>query len=167
MLEQIDPRPENPAMSRHYALPLALLLIAVPVTASAQTGAPDTENGRYSFSRVEDGYLRLDQRTGQVSVCSRRVRRLVLPSGPGRAGGARGGDRASAARQCVAEEGDAGAGNHAAGRMRPRRPPSPTEKPILKVPSDAELDRAVAVMERFWKRLVDMVQRWQREMTPI
>ncbi len=53
-------------MSRHYALPLALLLIAVPLTASAQTAAPDTENGRYSFSRVEDGHLRLDQRTGQV-----------------------------------------------------------------------------------------------------
>ena len=40
--------------------------------ASAQNGAPDTENGRYSFNRVEDGYLRLDQRTGQVSVCARR-----------------------------------------------------------------------------------------------
>ena len=45
--------------------------------------------------------------------------------------------------------------------------PSPAEKPALKVPSDAELDRAMAVMERLWKRLVDMVQRWQREMTPI
>ncbi len=45
--------------------------------------------------------------------------------------------------------------------------PAPTEKPALKVPSDAELYCAVAMMERFWKRLVDMVQRWQREMTPI
>jgi len=25
----------------------------------------------------------------------------------------------------------------------------------------------MAVIERMWKRLVEMVQRWQREMTPI
>src|SRR5690606_12890456 len=60
------------AMPRLFAMPLALILTALPLTASAQNGAPDTENGRYSFNRVEDGFLRLDQRTGQVSVCARR-----------------------------------------------------------------------------------------------
>lgn len=166
MLEQIDPRPENPAMSRHYALPLALILIATPVTASAQTGAPDTENGRYSFSRVEDGYLRLDQRTGQVSVCSRRPvgwschpvpdERTALEEEIARLQR----DNASLKKEMLAR-GITPPGGSAA------QAPSPTEKPTLKVPSDAEIDRAVAVMERWWKRLVDMVQRWQREMTPI
>ena len=166
MLEQIDPRPENPAMSRHYALPLALILIALPVTASAQTGAPDTENGRYSFSRVEDGYLRLDQRTGQVSVCSRRPvgwschpvpdERAALEEEIARLQR----DNASLKKEMLAR-GITPPGGSAA------QAPSPTEKPTLKVPSDAEIDRAVAVMERWWKRLVDMVQRWQREMTPI
>ena len=52
-------------MSRLFAVPLVLLLTSLPLTASAQSGTPDTENGRYSFSRVEDGHLRLDQRTGQ------------------------------------------------------------------------------------------------------
>ena len=45
--------------------------------------------------------------------------------------------------------------------------PSAPDKPATKMPSEADLDRAMAVMERLWKRLVEMVQRWQREMTPI
>src|ERR1700742_1073025 len=34
--------------------------------------APDTENGRYTFSAVADGMLRLDTRTGAVSICAKR-----------------------------------------------------------------------------------------------
>ena len=36
--------------------------------------APDqAEDGRYSFHRVEDGFLRLDSRSGQVSLCGRKT----------------------------------------------------------------------------------------------
>ena len=166
MLEQIDPRPEIPAMSRLFAVPLVLFLTGLPLTASAQSGTPDTENGRYSFSRVEDGHLRLDQRTGQVSLCSRRNmgwschpvpdERAALEEEIARLQR----DNAVLKKEMLAR-GITPPGGSAA------QVPSPAEKPVLKVPSDAELDRAMAVMERLWKRLVDMVQRWQREMTPI
>ena len=54
------------------ALALAfMLLLAHFGVASAQTATPDSENGRYSFSAVADGVLRLDTRTGQISQCSR------------------------------------------------------------------------------------------------
>ncbi len=40
---------------------MALVLAALPISASAQTTAPRcTENGRYTFNRVDDDYLRLD-----------------------------------------------------------------------------------------------------------
>src|SRR6266700_259989 len=32
----------------------------------------ENEDSRFSFYRAEDGYLRLDGRTGQVSLCTRR-----------------------------------------------------------------------------------------------
>jgi hypothetical protein len=153
-------------MSRLFAVPLALLLTGLPVAASAQSDTPDTENGRYSFSRVEDGHLRLDQRTGQVSVCTRRNigwschpvpdERAALEEEIARLQR----DNAALKREMLAR-GITPPGGSAA------KAPSPTDKPELKVPSDAELDRAMAVMERVWKRLVDMVQRWQREMSPI
>src|SRR5437016_7447222 len=59
-------------MMRLFALALTLSL-ADFAAVSAQTATPDSENGRYSFSPVADGVLRLDTRTGQVSQCSRNA----------------------------------------------------------------------------------------------
>src|SRR4051794_31367942 len=57
-------------LMRMIILVLSLLLANVAV-ASAQMATPDSENGRYSFSPLADGVLRLDTRTGQVAQCSR------------------------------------------------------------------------------------------------
>src|SRR5215475_16070123 len=45
---------------------LVAVVLGVPA-AHAQTAAPDPENGRFTFNQVEDEFLRLDTRTGQVS----------------------------------------------------------------------------------------------------
>ena len=50
---------------------LVFAVVAFAPAASAQT-APDTENGRYVFNQVADGMLRLDTRTGQVSLCAKK-----------------------------------------------------------------------------------------------
>lgn len=153
-------------MPRLFAMPLALLLGAVPLAALAQTGSPDTENGRYSFNRVEDGFLRLDQRTGQVSLCNRRSvgwschpvpdERTALEEEIARLQK----DNAALKKEMLARGITPPGGSMA-------QAPAPADKPDLKAPSEADLDRAMAVMERWWKRLVEMVQRWQRELTPI
>ena len=36
------------------------------------TAAPQSDDKRYTFNRVDEGYLRLDGRTGQVSICASR-----------------------------------------------------------------------------------------------
>jgi hypothetical protein len=153
-------------MNRSLAVPLAVVLAALPFAASAQNDAPDSENGRYSFNRVEDGYLRLDQRTGQVSLCARRNmgwschpvpdERTALEEEIGRLQR----DNAALKKEMLAR------GITPPGGALSQTPAAP-DKPAAKMPSEADLDRAVAVMERLWKRLVEMVQRWQREMTPI
>src|SRR5947209_6883730 len=51
---------------------LALTLLAVATPALAQQPADlaeATENGRYSMTPLEDGFLRLDTRTGAVALC--------------------------------------------------------------------------------------------------
>jgi hypothetical protein len=87
-------------------LALALTLsLADFAAASAQTATPDSENGRYSFSPVADGVLRLDTRTGQVSQCKPERCRLGLQFGARRALGAGDRDRPPAGRERDAEEG--------------------------------------------------------------
>ena len=46
------------------------LVLAGPAAWAQQN--PPANDGRFSFHRVEDGYLRLDGRTGQVSLCAQR-----------------------------------------------------------------------------------------------
>src|ERR1700733_13911724 len=41
--------------------------------AVAEDATPDTGGGRYMFSKVAEGFLRLDTQTGEVSVCSQRT----------------------------------------------------------------------------------------------
>src|SRR5262249_14603983 len=57
-------------------IPTAPFLCAGPVLAGsavlAQSTVPESADSRYTFNRIDDGYLRLDGRTGQVSICARR-----------------------------------------------------------------------------------------------
>jgi hypothetical protein len=54
------------------AIVIAALAFAV-ARAAAQETAPDSEGGRYTFNKISNGFLRLDTRTGDVSVCSERA----------------------------------------------------------------------------------------------
>ncbi len=41
--------------------------------ALADDAMPENDGGRYTFSKVADGFLRLDTQTGEVSICSQRT----------------------------------------------------------------------------------------------
>jgi len=41
----------------------------------AQTVNPESDDARYSYNRVDDGFLRLDMHSGEVSLCSRAAGR--------------------------------------------------------------------------------------------
>ncbi len=145
------------------ALACTLSFLALP--AAAQNGAPDSEGGRYSFTRVDDGYLRLDQHNGQVSLCTRRNVGWACHPVPD--------ERAALEEEISRLQKDNAAMKRemlARGILPPgiKQPPAPAEsKPDLglKVPSDAEIDRVMGVMEKMWRRLVEMVQRVQKELS--
>jgi hypothetical protein len=55
--------------------PLALAVAGIALLcgpAAAQGAQPESDDSRFSFFHADGGYLRLDGRTGQVSLCSRR-----------------------------------------------------------------------------------------------
>jgi hypothetical protein len=130
-------------------------------TASAETATPDSENGRYSFNPVSDGVLRLDTRTGQVSHCSRSdagwackvvpEERSALESEIARLQG----ESATLKKELLAR----GLPVPGAPTLSPAKP----GEPELKLPSDADVDKMISFLEKFWRRLIEMVTAVQKD----
>ena len=145
---------------RLFAVTLTLLLAAV-APASAQTATPDSENGRYSFNPVADGVLRLDTRTGQVSQCSRSDAGWACKAVP---------DERSALETEIARLQSENAtmkkellsrGLPVPGVSAPSGAKPGEDE--LKLPSDAEVDRVVAFLEKVWRRLIEMGRNVQKD----
>jgi len=139
---------------------------ASPGQGSSALGADD---GRYSFHRVGEGFVRLDSRTGQVAQCGWSAsgwscklvpdERAALESEIARLQR----DNVELKKALLSRGIDLPAGvvaeAPAAGPVPPANVPDPSAKPPSepKMPSEAELDRAFAFMKHVWRRLVDMM----------
>jgi len=145
---------------RLFALAITLSLANLTV-ASAQTATPDSENGRYSFSPMADGALRLDTRTGQVSQCSRSDAGWACRLVP---------DERSALETEIARlQGEnATLKKELLSRGLPiPGVPSPSgakpEEPELKLPSDAEVNKVISFLEKVWRRLIELGRNAQKD----
>ena len=55
---------------------VGLVVVGTMLTAQrahAQATTAETDDARYNYNRVENGFLRLDTRSGEVSLCNRRA----------------------------------------------------------------------------------------------
>ena len=155
-------------MNLATSIPQRLTMLAVGALCLAGIGAavaaepaPDSENGRYTFSPAPDGMIRLDTRTGMVSNCSH--------SGAGWA--------------CYAVPDERKALDEEIGRLETEnqklkaqlatRDPATSDKPAadgqrkieIPLPSDQDMDRVVSFLQRAWKRLVDMANQMQKDVS--
>jgi hypothetical protein len=133
--------------------------LATPVQAQ---NAPDSADGRFSFHRTDDGFLRLDGRSGQVSLCLRRSAGWECQAVPDERAALEGeiarlqGDNANLKRELLAHNLPLPNGT------RPEASDRGEER--LQLPSDAELNRAMAFIEKVWKRMVEMIVTTQKDM---
>lgn len=162
---------------RAIAAVLLLGLAAGTAPAAAQ-GAPESDNGRFSFKEVPDGILRLDSRTGQVSLCGRITEwacrmladdRAALESEIGRLL-----DENAALRKQLEASRAPAPGETAPpaasvpNQQAPSAPLAPPAAPKqsereLTLPSDADVNRMMSFLEKMWRRLLDMAERTQRD----
>ena len=144
---------------RRLIVVLALAAAAAGPAALAQTAAPDSENGRYSFNQVADGMLRLDTRTGQVSLCARKDAGFACNTVPD--------ERTALENEIARLQRENGAlKKDMLARNLPlpggvATAPSAEQQRELKLPlpSDAEIDRVMSAFDKMWRRLVDIVQK--------
>jgi hypothetical protein len=136
---------------------LMLATLAVMPAAYAETATPDSENGRFVFNQVADGLLRLDTRTGQVSLCSKRAAGWTCQTVP---------DERSALEGEISrlQSENAALKKEMIARAVPLPGTTKTEPKLeLKLPNEADMDRLMTFMERIWRRLIEMVQNVQKE----
>lgn len=134
---------------KHAALLLALSVLAAPAFAQVLDTSkltPDTENGRFTMSQVADGVMRLDTRTGQVSLCRKKNESWA----------------------CEAVADDRTAYEKEIGRLQNKVTSLEAElgrgkKDDLKLPDDADVDRAMKFFENILRRFKTMIDNLQSE----
>lgn len=167
-------------------LPGALLMsaalcsvLSASNTAHAQS-MPDTENGRYTLAPVADGVLRLDTRTGTMSTCNnKRIgwacyampdEREALDAEIGRLQK----DNAALRAQLVQRDSTTGKIEDALPKTDSLRKDSSKSaeksadsqrKLELTLPSDRDIERAMSFLERAWRRLVEIADRVQKDVS--
>jgi hypothetical protein len=137
------------------------LLIAACVNACwVQHATAQPEEERYSFSRVDEGYLRLDGRTGQVSLCTRKTVGWACQLVPD--------ERAALEAEITRLQGENAVLKkellaHDLSLPGAATPPSSTkpEEPRPGLPE--QINKLISMMDNVWRRLVDMVWSLQRE----
>jgi hypothetical protein len=148
------------SISMTMAIPLAAAVLIAPVRADAP--APDTEGGRYVFSKQADGFLRLDTQSGAVSLCSERPVGWACQAAPE--------DRAVLENEIARLQSENAAlkkvllthGLSLPPGMAPEAPGAANE-PTLRLPSDADIDRAMAFVGQVWQRFMDALARAQKQ----
>ena len=146
-------------------------LYLASVGPAAAASMPDTENGRYSLQKSGDGVIRLDTKTGTVSNCSNSAagwacyavpdERKALDEEIGRLQA----ENQKLKAQLASREPGAGGKTDDA---LPKSSPNAAEgqrKIEIPLPSDQDMDRVMSFLERAWRRLVDMANRVQRDIS--
>jgi hypothetical protein len=155
----------------------AVALLVVGSAAVAQT-KPDTENGRYALSPTGDGgMLRLDTKTGTVSTCTNSGtgwacyavpdERAALDAEIGRLQA----DNEKLKAQLAERDGTVtGKSEDALPKSDSLKKPDPKvaegERKIeIPLPSDRDMDRMMSFLERAWRRLIEMANRVQKDVS--
>ncbi len=155
---------------------IAVLGMTGSGVATAQS-MPDSENGRYTMVPVPDGVLRLDTRTGTVSTCNNSKagwacyvvpdERAALDAEIGRLQA-----EIEKLKGQIASREPAQPGKVEEAQPKSESPTKGEPKAAeggrrieIPLPSDEDVDRVMSFLERAWRRLIEMANRVQRDVS--
>jgi hypothetical protein len=153
-----------------------VLLTTVGGGLVAAQSAPDGENGRYSMTPIPEGVLRLDTRTGTVSTCTKNGAGWACYTVPDERSAL---DAEIGRLQAEVEKlkGQLAAGPTVSGKIDEALPKSDSLKKAepkaaegerkieIPLPSEQDVDRVMSFLERAWRRLIEMANRVQKDVS--
>ena len=120
---------------------------------------------RFSFERSKDGFLRLDSQTGQVAYCAPHSAGWTCEAVP---------EERTALEKVIGRLQDevASLKSELAALREPRppadlapRPPGKEGDVVIKLPTQEDIDRATAALQRAWDRVVDMIGNLRKDLS--
>jgi hypothetical protein len=149
--------------------------------AAPAQSTPDSENGRYALSPVTDGVIRLDTRTGAVSTCTNNGAGWACYAVPdernaldAEIGRLQADNQKLRAELATREPAVAGKIDEPLPKSDSLKRPGSRDadkraegerKIEIPLPSDRDMDRMMAFLEQAWRRLVEMANRMQKDVT--
>jgi len=174
--------------TRNVATTLVIAGALLGSGVAAEEAAPDTDNGRYTLSTTADGVIRLDSRTGAISTCNNSGNgwacyavpdeRAAMDAEIGRLQAEN-----EKLKQALASRDQAVTGkvdeplpkdqalpkSDQLKKAEPKiaEPATPNGSRHLEIPlpSDQDMDRMMAFVEQAWRRLVEMANRVQKDVS--
>ena len=161
----------------------AVIAVAVVISslggigAATAQSAPDSEKGRYTLSPIAGGVMKLDTRSGAVSTCINTGtgwacyavpdERAALDAEIGRL---QADNERLKAQQAAREPTVSGKIDEPLPKTDSLKPAEPKvaegERKIeIPLPSDRDMDRMMSFLERAWKRLIEMANRVQKDVS--
>ena len=151
-------------ISKGFAIAIAAL--ALTATACAEDAVPpDADEARYSFYKVDEGFIRLDLQTGQVSLCGRQSvgwactampeDRTVLENEIARLQK----ENAQLKRALLSHDLPLPSGS----TPETPTPPGGDQHLTLRLPTIEDIDRVVAFAGQVWNRLVEAISNAQNQ----
>jgi len=151
-------------IGKAFAIVVALCCLSVPAApALADDAPPGSNEGRYAFNKVADGFVRLDTQTGEVAICSQHAVGWACQAVPE--------DRAVLENEIarlraenVALKKDMLArGLPLPSGTMPEPPAANASERSPQWRSDSDLDRMMALAGRIWHRFVEAIARAQKQ----
>jgi hypothetical protein len=166
----------SPSKFSTFAAAVAVVFGLAGPVARAES-MPDGENGRYALSPITDGVIRLDTRTGGISTCTSKGtgwacylvpdERAALDMEIGRLEADNEKLRAELATRAPTDTGKIEEPMPKADSLKKPEPKiAEGERKIeIPLPSDGDMDRVMSFFEQAWRRLIEIANRMQKDVT--
>jgi len=172
----MQPKSLTANVSRRRSATAVAALAAVTLLASAAAHAqstPDTEKGRFTLAPVPEGFLRMDSRSGAVSLCTSnggwtcRVvpdERAALDNEIGRLQAE---NRAlkDAAQGTIGGKTDMPLAKEDSKKSAQASPDTKTPDKKIELQLPPEHEKLLALIDRVWDRLIEMAVRLQKRLS--